>query len=328
MAVEITEQKNESTRDTFRTTSFDKKGNLQKSLSNLFPVKSDEGYNLNRYKTGIEAIKEWIKDPFDLSEIEEGVEGGLLGASDVDDIQKALNRKLSKELTRYLKAEKEESRNIFLAPKKVFEMGGELYRQAPDAIVINKKNRTIETIRYKTKAATGITKGIKTAKSADDFKNLEKFYDLYADLLYVRQNIKELWSTIEEDVNDSNYTIACNYYFLKKTSDKGDNISPCFFDDGNTVIGLTELHNLDETDHPTELDDLFKKYIEVATTVGFECDKNNCTYCNYRVICNYQKSRVIADEDAKSSPTIMDMDKVILSDAQQAVIDTVMDGLF
>ena len=65
----------------YRTTAQDKKGNLQKELSGRFPVTTESGYFLSRYKTVSDAIKEWIHKPYDLGDIEEGVGGPFLGPS-------------------------------------------------------------------------------------------------------------------------------------------------------------------------------------------------------------------------------------------------------
>lgn len=327
----------------FRTTSQDKKGVLQKKYASIVSVAKTEGFSLDKYKTISEAIKEWIKDPFDLSELTEGVEGGLEGASDVEDIQKAFNKQVTKLLYRYLSAEKREKRNIFLAKRRFFEMGEETYYQAPDAIVVDKNKRVIETIRYKSKAATGLMKGLNTIKDEFDFEMIEKFYDLYADHQYVKQNIRE----IAPEFEDSNpFSIECNYYFMKKTTDKAGKFDLDFFGgSGNSIVGFkTNGHILMDAGVCKEnapvltrpkkdggtieysLDMLFEKYVETATTVGFDCNKDNCKYCAYNVQCNYQKARKKLEKGDNNSPAKLDMTTVKLSDAQLAVVDAATNG--
>lgn len=301
----------------FRTTSNDKKGIMQRKLSALIPLATESGYHLDRYKTAVEAIKEWISNPYDLGEIEDGVAGGIQNASAIDETQDALNQKLTREILRYLQEEEQLDRTLFLAKRRPFEMGGEIYMQAPDAISIDSHNRTIETIRYKAGAATGMTRGVKGLKP-EDFSKLEKFYDLYADLKYVTQNIKNI--TVQ--FCDGNpYVVKCNYYFLKKTTDKKNSFEKSFFTGkGNSIVGIEETHCYGEAPHVSDLDTLFAAYLEQATTVGFECDKNNCTFCDYKSFCNYTKANVKQEKkeihvSALGTP----------SPAQQAIIDAACD---
>ena len=302
----------------YRTTSQDKKGNLQKELTKLFPVTTESGYHLDRYKTATEAIKEWIREPYDLGDVEEGVAGGIQDATNIDASQEALTGKLTRELLRYLRDEKALGRTIFLAKKRTFEMGGETYYQAPDAIALDKENRTIETIRYKAGSATGMTRGVKGLKP-DDFGKLEKFYDLYADIQYVVQNAKEIapWAG-----DGAYYTVVSNYYFLKKTTDSSSKFSVSFFDGGgNSVVGLEEVHAWGELKQETELDNLFSKYIDQATSFGFECDKDNCTYCNYKGYCNFTRANVKQDKKEVKATALGTP-----SPAQQSIIDIAWEG--
>lgn len=302
----------------FRTTASDKKGVLQRKLAQMVPLTTESGYNLDRYKTVVEAIKEWIVKPFDLSEIEEGVAGGIQNASTIDETQSALNEKVSRELLRYLREEEALGRTLFLAKKRVFEMGGEVYLQAPDAISIDNTTRTIETIRYKSCAATGITRGIKALKP-DDFSKLEKFYDLYADMKYVIQNIQAIAPKFCDGMQ---YTVKCNYYFMKKTTDKGNSFGKSFFaGKGNSIVGIEEKHCYGEAEYKSELDDLFAKYVEQATTVGFECDKSNCTFCDYKAYCNYTKANVKQEKKVVHAAALGTP-----SPAQQAIIDAACDN--
>lgn len=323
----------------FRTTSQDKKGITQKIFAAIIPVSKTEGFSLDQYKTETEAIKEWIKEPYDLSEIADGVEGGLEGASDVEDIQNAINKKVTKLIRRYLVCEKREKRPIKLARRMYFDMGGETYYQGPDAIVVDLAKRTIETIRYKARPATGLIKGLGAIKDEFDFEMIEKFYDLYADHQYVKQNLKELapWVVDGRSVNIKN-----NYYFLKKTTDKTDKFDGDFFGgSGNSIVGIStnghlfsdgvvSKENSAVLTRPNaqgsgvvdySLDMLFEKYIETATTVGFECNKDNCLYCAYKPQCNYTKARTKLELGDSNSPAKLDMTDVKLSDAQQSVIE-------
>ncbi len=302
----------------YRTTAMDRRGNTQKRLTALFPVTVQSSYGLDRHKTVTEAIREWIREPFDLGDVEEGVAGGIQGASSIDATQDALTEKVTKELIRYLRDEKNQNRCIFLAKRRPFEMGDEVYLQAPDAIVLDSVNRTVETIRYKAGAATGMTKGISGLKP-DEFGKLERFYDLYADRCYVAQNIPE----IERSFADGTpYTITCNYYFLKKTTDKPGKFAPLFFEGGgNSVVGFSEVRHYGEPERARDLDLLFAKYIEQAQTVGFECDKNNCTYCNYKGYCNFSRANVKQEKKAVKATALGTP-----SPAQQAIIDIAWEG--
>ena len=302
----------------FRTSAMDKKGNRQKQLAAQFPVTTESGYHLDRYKTITEAIREWIKEPFDLGDIKEGVAGGIQDASGIDATREALTEKATRELMRYLRDEKMRNRTIFLAKKHTFEMGGETYYQAPDAIVIDKANRTIETIRYKASAATGMTRGISGLKP-DEFAKLEKFYDLYADRCYVVQNIQELAKAF---CDGKLYTVMCNYYFLKKTTDKPGHFDTIYFEGGgNPVVGIEENHMVGEADCTRDLDELFAKYVEQAQTVGFECDKNNCTFCDYKSYCNFARANVKQEKKVVKATALGTP-----SPAQQAVIDVAWEG--
>lgn len=302
----------------FRTTASDKKGRLQRKLAETIPLTTESGYNLDRYKTIIEAIKEWIAAPFDLSEIKEGVAGGIQNASTVDETQGALNEKVTRELLRYLREEEMLDRTLFLAKKRPFEMGGELYCQAPDAISIDKLSRTVETIRYKSCSATGMTRGVKALKP-DDLSKLEKFYDLYADMKYVCQNIKAI---APKFCDGRPYIVKCNYYFLKKTTDKGTSFEQSFFaGKGNSIVGIEETHCYVEAAYKSELDNLFAKYVEQATTVGFECDKTNCVFCNYKAFCNYTKANVKQEKKSVHASALGTP-----SPAQQAIIDAACDS--
>lgn len=327
----------------FRTTSQDKKGVTKRLYESIIPITKAEGFSLDQYKTEVEAIKEWIKEPYDLSEIADGVEGGLEGASDVQDIQNALQTKVTKLIRRYLLAEKRENRPIKLAKKLYFEMGGEIYYQGPDAFVVDENKRTIETIRYKTRAATGLSKGIGVIKDEYDFKNIEQFYDLYADHQYVKQNLKVL---APKFTDGKPFSIQNNYYFLKKTTDKGNKFDMDFFGGtGNSIVGIfttghiyskgtVSKENAPILTRPNTqgdgvvdytLDMLFEKYIETATTIGFECDKDDCKYCAYKPQCYYTKARKKLESGDSNCPAKLDMSTVTLSEQQQAVIDAAVD---
>lgn len=302
----------------FRTTAQDKRGNQQKKLAELFPVSTESGYFLDRYKTATEAIREWIKEPYDLGDLEEGVAGGIQDASSIDATKDALAGKLTKELLRYLKAEKALNRTIFLAKKRTFKMNEEYYYQGPDAISLDRNSRTIETIRYKAGAATGMTRGVKALK-ADEFKKLEKFYDLYADIKYVVQNVAEIasWAT-----DGKPYTVVCNYYFLKKTTDKTGHFDVCYFEGGgNPVVGIEENHVFMDDFVLTDLDELFSKYVDQATSVGFDCDKDNCVYCDYKGYCNFTRANV-KQEKKEVKATALGTP----SPAQKAIIDIAWEG--
>lgn len=302
----------------YRTTSRDKRGNTQAALAERFPLSTESGYHLDRYKTASEAVKEWIREPYDLGDLEDGVAGGIQGASSIDATQDALTHKLTLELRRYLRDEKLLGRKLFLAKKRVFEMGGELYFQGPDAIAIDKTSRTIETIRYKASAATGMAKGTKGLKP-EDYGKLEKFYDLYADLQYVVQNVQEIapWTS-----DQASYTVVCNYYFLKKTTDKPGHFDATFFaGGGNPVIGIEEVHSVGEAKVKTELDTLFERYVETATSVGFDCDKENCRFCDYKGLCNFTRSNVKQDKHEVKATALGTP-----SPAQQAIIDIAWEG--
>lgn len=301
----------------FRTTAKDKKGVLQRTLSKKVPLSTESTYHLDRYKTVIDAIKEWISKPYDLSELEEGVAGGIQNSSSIDVTQDALTEKTVRELLRYLREEEILDRKLFLAKKRLFEMGGELYLQSPDAICIDKAKRIVETIRYKSRSATGMTRGVKGLKP-DDFVKLEKFYDLYADLQYVVQNIKDIAPQL---CDGSPYIVKCDYYFLKKTTDKATSFEKSFFDGkGNSIVGLEEKHIYGETKYRSELDDLFAQYVEQATSVGFECNKDNCIYCDYKSLCNYTKANV------KQEKKIVRMSSLgTPSPSQQAIINAACD---
>lgn len=302
----------------YRTTAQDKKGNLQKSLMERFPLSTESGYQLDRYKTVMEAIKEWIKDPFPLGELEDGVSGGIQGASNIDATQTALTRKLTHELLRYLREERFMRRNLTLAKKLPFQMGGEWYLQGPDAIVVDPHARTIETIRYKACAATGMTKGV-VGLAPTDFKKLEQFYDLYADLQYAVQNVITLapWAADGEA-----YTVLSNYYFLKKTTDKTGHFDTTFFSGGgNPVVGLCEDHFVGEVKNPTKLDLLFTPYLEMAISVGFDCDKDNCQFCLYKSLCNFTRANVKQKKQTAKSAV-----SAPPSPAQQAILDAAWEG--
>ena len=302
----------------FRTTARDKKGALEQKLTAMIPLATESGYHLDRYKTVIEAIKEWIKTPYDLGEIEDGVAGGIQSASTIDATQDALSDKLSRELLRYLREEEILGRTLFLAKKRPFTMNGELYFQAPDAISIDNATRTVETIRYKARAATGMTRGIKGLKP-EDFSKLEKFYDLYADMQYVTQNITEI---AKQFCDGKPYVVKCNYYFLKKTTDKGTSFEQSFFNGkGNSIVGLEEPHCFGEAEHQTDLDRLFEKYTEQATTIGFDCSKDNCTFCDYKSLCNYTKANVKQEKKLVQASALGTP-----SSAQQAIIDVACDN--
>lgn len=302
----------------YRTTSNDKKGNRQKELMSKFPVITESAYHLDRYKTAVEAIKEWIREPFDLGDLEEGVAGGIQDATAIEASQEALTSKLTRELLRYLRDEKTFGRNLFLAKKRIFEMEGELYKQGTDAICIDKSTRTIETIRYKTSAATGMTKGMDNVKP-DEFRKLEKFYDLYADQQYVVQNATEIASWTSDG---RAYTVLCNYYFLKKTTDKKDHFVVTFFDGGgNSVVGISEVHRVGEQKTETVLDNQFAKYIDQAVNVGFDCDKETCRFCNYKGLCNFTQANVKQDKKVVKATALGTP-----SPAQQAVIDIAWEG--
>lgn len=300
----------------YRTTAQDKKGNLQKELSGRFPVTTESGYFLSRYKTVSEAVKEWIHKPYDLGEIEEGVAGGIQNASSIDATQNALNAKLTKMLLRYLRGEKTLNRKLFLAKKRVFTMGGEKYFQGPDAISIDRAKHTIETIRYKAGSASGMTRGIKGLKPGDTRK-LEQFYDLYADMKYVTQNITEIAPWTEDG---QTYTVSCNYYFMQKTTDKDGIFDAEYFGHGNPVVGIQETHYVGETDH-TGLDKLYEQYVNTAQTVGFDCDKNNCVYCDYKGYCNFTRANVKQDRKEVKATKLGSP-----SPAQQAIIDIAWEG--
>lgn len=303
----------------FRTTATDKKGNKQKEYSAKYPLVAEGSYNLDKYATMVEAIKEFIKEPYDIGEVEEGVAGGIQNTSAIQKTQESLEKKVEKELVRYLRDEKYLNRGLVLAKPLAFLMGEEYYLQAPVALYIDKSRRLIETIRYKSSAATGMTRGI-TGLKPDDFAKLEKFYDLYADIQYVRRNIMRL---CYEFADGKPYTIQANYYFLKKTTDKSGHFDMTFFEGGgNPVVGLEEKHVYGEIEQPTELDNLFAKYIEQATTVGFECDKNNCIYCNYKQLCNYNRANVKQDVHVVKSTSLGTPSK-----EQKAIIDAVCSDL-
>jgi len=307
---------------TFRTTSGDLKGNKEKKFLETIPLTTESGYHLDKYKTATEAIKEWIKEPYDLSEIEDGVEGGIIGASDLEDVQAALNHKLSAEITRYLKFEETNKRNIYLAKKRLFEMGGEIYDQGPDAYVIDTKKAIIETIRYKTGDPSGMTKGIGTIKGADDFTHIKLFYPLYADIQYVVQNIEDICPEFADPSNPVKYTVMASFYFLKSSADKKGQTGAVFTE--KNIVSIQEQHSSDEAKHNTELDDLFEKFIQTATTVGFECEPKDCTYCNYKSCCNYKKARVKLEVEDSPKDAFVDMSKIVLSPQQQMVIDAVL----
>lgn len=80
----------------YRTTSEDKKGILQHAFAERFPLKSTSGYFLDKYKTVLEAILEYIRAPYDLSEVEDGVAGGIQNAVTIEKTQDELNKKASR----------------------------------------------------------------------------------------------------------------------------------------------------------------------------------------------------------------------------------------
>ena len=303
----------------YHKTAWDKKGNERKKLETLIPVTTASGYNLDKHVTVSEAIREWIREPYDLgADLEEGVSGGIQEASSIDATQEALTTKLTRELRRYLKDERARNRKIFLAKNRMFWMGGNCYFQGPDAIVTDVAARTIETIRYQAKAATGMIRGTK-GLTPSDVKKLEKFYDLYADMQYVVQNILEIapWA---KDGNP--YTVTCNYYFLKKTTDKAGHFDTSYFEGGgNPVVGITETHYVGELDAPTELDDLFAKYLDQVASCGFECNKDDCMFCPYKGYCNFMRANVKLDKKQVKSTALG-----IPSPAQQAIIDIAWEG--
>lgn len=300
----------------YRTTSEDKKGILQHAFAERFPLKSTSGYFLDKYKTVLEAILEYIRAPYDLSEVEDGVAGGIQNAVTIEKTQDELNKKASRELLRYLKDEQFLGRKLVIAPKMPFAIGGKLYFQGPHAIAIDNKNRIVETIRYKSSSATGMTRGVKGCKPGD-FSKLEKFYDLYADIQYVWQNIHSL---ANQFADGKPYEIQANYYFLKKTNDSSSHFDLSFFEGGNSVVGLEATYIFGAPYEKSELDELFEQYASKATNEGFECNKDNCRYCNYKAYCLYNRANVKQDvrqvkPNALGTP----------SETQKAIIDAATD---
>ena len=299
---------------TFRTVSSDKKGNKVRKLEKLVKLTTESAYNLDKYNTFKDAILEWIKNPFELGDIEDGVEGGIQNASEIEETQSALVRRTAKQLYRYLADEEKLQRNLKVARNLTFHIGSEEYYQSPDAICIDTTNRIIETIRYKSSAATGMTKGIDKLTNIE-FGKLEKFYPLYADRCYALCNMEIL---CPEFLDGENYTIVSSYYFMKKTTDKQERFDMDFFEGGgNSIVSINEIHNSNESNHNTSLDDLFAEYVRRVQDDGFECTKEDCKYCPYSVNCNFTKAT--PKSDVKESKNF----KIgTLSDAQQNVLDT------
>ena len=300
----------------YRTTGEDKKGVLQQALAERLPLQSDAGYFLDKYKTVLDAIMEYIREPYDLSEVEDGVAGGIQNAVTIEKTQQELNKKASRELIRYLKDEQFLGRKLVVAPKMPFVIGGNLYYQAPHAIAVDGKNRIIETIRYKSSSATGMTRGVKGYKPTD-FSKLEKFYDLYADIQYVWQNIHSLAGQLADG---KPYKIQANYYFMKKTNDSSSHFDMTYFEGGNSVVGLEAIYAFGAPYEKTELDDLFAQYVNTAANAGFECNKDNCRYCNYKAYCLYNRANVKQDIRKVKSTALGTP-----SPTQKAIIEAAMD---
>ena len=149
-----------------------------------------------------------------------------------------------------------------------------------------------------------------------------KWLNQYINLAWIRLMLQDKSFCQKLGLTKGDKVIATgNVYYLKMKSKDKDQLS--FFDGNLAVAGLEEtVIAMDDTVHPTELDDIFEAYGE-AYKLGkefHECSKEDCDKCPTRVFCDFQPAKEPVKKDTNIIASNAN-NKFIPTCAQQKIVE-------
>lgn len=277
-------------------------------------VESMKGNAYERAVAHKDIISMVLSKEAEISDVNDLVSQGIESMYSLNETNKAMLKKETANLERYLRCE---TRKLKKAPLEVVDIRYENIGISlkPDMVYIDKNNREVETIFYRSGSPSiNERTGIKPEK----ISNMKEWFKLFVGKEYAREYAEKNLDLKKGDV----YTVKSSYYFMRKTTDKDSNRDNDFFSgNGGNVVSIEDKFVFGAPSVPTDEDRLFYKFIDDVDT-GMDCCEEDCKTCMGNANCKYSKAPVKLDKKTTKKRAA-----ITPSDSQLAIIEATK-GIF
>lgn len=245
----------------------------------------------------------------DISEVNDLVSQGIESMYSLDETNKKMLEKETKNLTRYLS---NDNRPLKFPATETVEIGHADIAICirPDALYVDYANKTVEAIFYRSGSPSiNERTGIKPEK----VENVKEWFKLFIGMLYAKGYAEKHFDLKNSDV----YVAEASYYFMKKTTDKdgAPRDGDFFSGSGGNVVTYMNKYCYGAPVVPTEDDKIFYKFIDDCDA-GLDCTESDCEACMGRANCKYTKAPVkLTKKEVKKRA------KITPSDSQLSIIE-------
>ena len=282
-----------------------------KNYGGIADIKVDSAKG-NAYERAVahkDIIREVLAGRAEISDINDLVSQGIESMYSLDETNKAMLKKETANLTRYLSCEK---RKPVFASLEAVDIKYENLAVAfkPDVLFVDDYNKTVEAVIYRSGSPT-INE--RTWIKPDKLENMKEWFKLYIAKMYAKEYAEKKLVLN----NGETYTAKGSFYFMKKNTDKegAPRDNDFFSGSGANVCTYMDKYIYGAPAVPTEDDRLFLKFMDDCDT-GLECTERDCESCMGRANCKYTKAPVKLEKKE-----IKKREKITPSEAQLAVIE-------